>query len=281
MRPILFPHRSEFRSRTALLAAAAVGVAALVGCTSSGLSHREVRGQDFATYAFSMYDPSQFTEPADATTGPAAARQPVATPARIAVAQVGEVAPPDLMVEKLRQDQSAFASVQPMPAVVDTAPHAPPYHAPQYHASSAAAQERPRDYSTQQAAREHAQRMRRYARDVGAQYLFLYGGTLDRATTGTGARIADVTIIGAFIVPSQKLEATATASGSLIDVETGRAVLSVSAQARQERMAASAEVQKKELELLTSLRAEVIGELAAQLAEQIKAQAPASSARAE
>ena len=273
MRPTSSARSVVVRPRTILLAAA---VAALAGCTASGLSPREVRGRDYATYAYSMYDPSQFAE----ITEPDAPRKRVAAPARIAVAQVGEVSPPDVVIQTLRQHKQTFASVQPIPAVVDTGLAS---SGVTYEHSNYGGHERP-DAARQQSAlsaREHAQRMRRYAGDIGAEYLFLYGGTLDRATTGTGARLADVTIVGAFVVPSQKLQATATASGTLIDVQTGRAVLAVSAQAKQQRMAASAEIEKKEIELLESLRDQIARELALQLVDQVKSQSTDASARVE
>src|SRR5688572_78241 len=94
-----------------LMACLAAGAGA-GGCASTGLSTREVRGQDYATYAFSM---SEAVDPArsaasSATTSDASGRntsatmseavdsntattmskrEPVKTPARIAVGQLG------------------------------------------------------------------------------------------------------------------------------------------------------------------------------------------------
>ncbi|MEO6436979.1 MAG: hypothetical protein ABIP55_14635 [Tepidisphaeraceae bacterium] len=273
-----FNHSPLVRRPLLLIACAAVGSVVLAGCTSSGLSHREVRGQDYATYAYAMQEPS--TDAYQATVAPADAgaparltpqayisesgpRRPVVTPARIAVAQIGEISPPSAMVKALREEKDVFANVQPISGVLDIG-------AAQV---AARAQGRPHDWLTHHAAQDHGKRMRQYARDLGADYLFLYGGTLDRSTSGTGLRLADVTIIGAFIVPSRKLEATATASGSLIDVHTGRVALSVGADVRQHRMASSVEMGKKEIELLQAVRDGVVKDLATQLAEQVKAQA--------
>ena len=80
-----------------------------------------------------------------------------------------------------------------------------------------------------QEAQQHAERMRRYAADLGADYLFLYGGTLDQSQTSTPLAAMNLTVIGAFLVPSQKLDADVKAAGSLVDVRSGRVVLSVSA----------------------------------------------------
>src|SRR5439155_12462927 len=103
------PFRREFVMRSAIRITTILAAAALAGCTSNGLSPREVRGRDYSSYVLSMYDPD-----VRASAGQDAAQPPaVATPARIAVAQVGEVAPPLEMLEVLRRDRLAFASVQP------------------------------------------------------------------------------------------------------------------------------------------------------------------------
>lgn len=226
------------------------------GCASTGLSTREVRGQDYATYAFSM---SEAVDANTATTAAAAEHEPVVTPARIAVGQLGEVAPPQSMLELLRQQPDMFNSVQPIPAVIDIGA-APLPHRPGELASA------------RYDAKEHGERMRRYAAGIGADYLFLCGGTVDRATTDTAYKLANATIIGAFVVPSERIQATARASGSLIDVESGRVVLSVSADGHREKLAPSVSREGHEIALLQALRDEVIAELATQLVQQIEAQ---------
>ena len=62
--------RAPMRAAVALAGAAAAAII-LSGCTGEGLSPREVRGQDYATYAFAMQDPS--APPARSTQGSATA----------------------------------------------------------------------------------------------------------------------------------------------------------------------------------------------------------------
>src|SRR5687768_3257083 len=100
------------RKRTVTVPIVMACLAAAGGCASSGLSTREVRGQDYATYAFSMseaVDPkfgSSMSEAVDSNTATTTAkREPVVTPARIAVGQLGEVAPPLSMLESLRKQR--------------------------------------------------------------------------------------------------------------------------------------------------------------------------------
>ena len=217
----------------------------LAGCTSSGLSPREVHGQDYSTYVYSMYD-------APANAAPA---KPVQLPATVAVAQIGEVAPPTAMLDVLRKDQQ-FSLVQSVPGVDDVAAQAdvPP----------------DRVIAAKREARVQSDRMLRYARDLGTRYLFLFGGTVDRSTTGTRMSLADVTIVGAFIVPSKSVKGEARASGSLIDVETGRVILSVSADSSKEILSATAAQDGNEIKMLHDLRDDVTVKLARQLTQRIK-----------
>jgi hypothetical protein len=173
------------------------------------------------------------------------------------------------MIDSLREQRDLFASVQPIPAVVDVAPAAAPHRTGEL-------------ASARQEAKAHGERMRRYAAGIGADYLFLCGGTVDRATTATAYTLANATIIGAFVVPSERIQATARASGSLIDVRSGRVVLSVSADGRREKLAPAVSREGHEIALLEALRDEVVAELASELAEQIKSQgAPPDAARAQ
>ena len=253
-----------------ILLAAAVGCAGLAGCASSGLSHREVRGQDYATYVFAM------TEPAPGTVSPGLGAlagdvdatqpaRPLKTPARVAVAQLGEVAPPLAMMEKLRAEPELFSSVQPIPGLMDVAAEMDP-------------RGKPHDYSAQKNAQAHAARMRKYARDIGADYLFLYGGTIDRATTASPLILANATIVGAFVVPGEVIQATARASGSLIEVQSGRVVLSVAADGHERKRASSVAREGDEIKVMETLRDEVIDELAEQLKARLKETAVAEQA---
>ena len=272
------------RKRTLAVPIVLACLTAAGGCASTGLSTREVRGQDYATYAFSMSEAvdagpgsaagpggvdsnrrtSSVLEAVDSITASTAPRrEPIVTPARIAVGQLGEVAPPLSMLESLRTQRDVYASVQPIPAVIDIG--APPLP------------NRPGEMaSSRNEAKEHGERMRRYAAGIGADYLFLCGGTVDRATTDTAYKLANATIIGAFVMPSERIQATARASGSLIDVRSGRVVLSVSADGHREKLAPSVSREGHEIALLEGLRGEVIQELATELTQQIKAQGAAA-----
>jgi hypothetical protein len=264
-----FPHprggtRRLARPARAAIAVACAGAAALAaGCASSGLSTRETVGRDYASYAYAMYQ-----SPDDAPgKGRPSAPAEVLTPARVAVAQLGEVAPPEQMLARLRADKALFARVEPVPGIMYAAPNARGFQR-----NPAAA---PSDYAPvadpYEQARQHAEAMRRYARDTGADYLFLFGGTIDHNTTGTPLSLMDLTIVGAFVVPSRKTDAAARATGSLIDVETGRVVASVSADESRGKLSTSVSADANEEKLLYRLRQEVAIDLAEQLCTQLQA----------
>src|SRR5439155_16309113 len=139
-------------------------------------------------------------------------------PARVAVAEVGSVSPPTAVLTQMRGQPAVFADALPIPSVANGLTIAAP-RPPSTHAASGAG------------APSAAVRMRGYARELGADYLFLYGGTIEQATNNTPLSLANLTIIGAFVVPATRIDAAERASGSLVDVSSGRVLLTVSADA--------------------------------------------------
>ena len=119
-------------------------------------------------------------------------------------------------------------------------------------------------------AREHVAHMRRYAADMGMNYLFLFGGTIDHGSASTGLSVLDLTVVGAFVVPSQAIEVTGRASGTLIEVDSGRVVLAVTAEARDHDLASSVSRTGHEAKLLQDLRTVLTRKLAEQLLAPMK-----------
>ena len=174
-----------FTSRTirAPKSRAAVSISALLvagiltgGCESSGLSPREAQGDDYATFASLVSQPLPYTAELAASSQPA---RPLILPAKLAVAQVGEVAPPQKLIDLLSNGGKTWSLVSPVNGLVER------YDGRRFSTGDAQAQ---------------GQEMRRYARELGADYLFVFGGTVDRSKDDTGLALADATIIGAFIM---------------------------------------------------------------------------------
>jgi len=222
------------------LAVLGIGVLGCVGCESDGPS-REVLGQDYAKSVAAL------AEPADGPGGTAARapRRPIGLPIKLAVAQLGEVSPPAAVLDRLRQESAAFTIVQPIPSVTQDGGETP-----------------------------SAKSMRRMARDLDADYLFVYGGTIDHAITGTPLGAANLTIIGAYVVPSEKIHAQAKVSGSLIDVTPGAAggvLLTVSADDKGWTLSPLAARDSDDMTLTRKVRERAVANLMDQFVTKLKA----------
>ena len=235
----------------------------LTGCATSGLSVRETPG-DFSAIALSLHDVANAAGPA---AQPAVPAKPASFPVRIAVAQLGEIAPPEDMLAVLRERRETFIDVQAVPSAMTNynIGHVYSRRGGGQHYSTADAME-----DRRQAIRQHVDSMRAFARDGNADYLLLFGGTVDHATTSTPWSIFDLTIVGAFIVPSKQIMAEGRAGATLIDVRTGRSVMTFNAQAKGDRLAATASRDHSELKLVRSLRDDLTRDLAKQLAQRIR-----------
>ena len=269
------------------LLAGTLCLAPLAGCATTGLSPREANQQNYSSFVYALYDdPAQAAgrEAADEAARPAGR---LVVPARVAVAQLGEVAPPETFLKKLRARPELFSRVQgisgitPSTGLQTDAPQAP-YHAYRYDpAPGAYAYGPPAPPPVAPDPRERVRRdvagMQRFARDIGADYLLVVGGTIDHATHGNALSILDLTIVGAFVAPSKEINAKATAAGALIDLNTGRVVLTASADASKGGMAAPATQDGGELGVLRRARDEVVEKLAASLVAECQRRQVASA----
>jgi hypothetical protein len=239
-------------------AAAALSLAALAGCDSTGLSPREAAGRNFSAYVYAL---QPHAAPNDAA--PAA----LALPANLAVAQVGELGPPTRFLNKLRARPELFARVEGVSGAVSVEPQ-PVNPAGD---STITAEER---------ARVEVDRIRQVARDMGMDHLLLVGGTIDQVTKENGLSLLDLTVVGAFVAPSKQVDAEARASGALIDVASGRVRLIASADTSRGRLASSVTQSSGEIDVMREARDEVLDKLAAQVIAQCERRAGAESAPA-
>jgi hypothetical protein len=228
--------------RSMLTSAAALALAAVVGCESAGLSPREVPGRSQSAYLYALYADM----PAEQRNAPL---PPMRLPASVAVVQVGEAAPPAPLMFALRGDAGVFGRVESLPGVL---------HEGADHYDDGGARRAP-DLTEQN--RAQVAGLRSLAADLGMDYLLLVGGTVDYGTSGTPLSIMDLTIVGAFVVPSQETRATARANGALIDVKTGRVLVNSSAEADRSSLVPSVSVDGEQAKLLTKLRDDVLQEL--------------------
>jgi hypothetical protein len=224
-----------------LLMILAVTVLLLAGCQQAGLSPNERGEQTISNFVLSSYQ----------NRGVEASPVSVTLPAKLAVAQVGEVAPPQWLQEYLRQQNRLFARVAPVPGV---------FQLEGFSNYSSRTEE-----SEQQRQQEVQLRMRRIigmARDLGMDYLFICGGDVQYGSESNPLAVLDWTIIGAYIVPGKNVNGRARAAGALIDARTERVVLLVSAETEKSSLSTWAGQNAAEQRILEKLREDALRKLA-------------------
>jgi hypothetical protein len=107
------------------------------------------------------------------------------------------------------------------------------------------------------------------ARSVGADYIFIYGGSLDSWQAQNSLMILDLTIIGGATVPSTKINCESRAAGALVRTDTAEAVLFVNADARRTGRSPSYLASGKTDALLTELRDEITATLTTELLQKL------------
>jgi rhombotail lipoprotein len=228
--------------------AASLSLAGLAGCESSGLSPREAGGRTYSSSLHALYD----------VPFPAGEHRPaqLALPTKLAVVQVGETAPPPAFLDALRAHPALFTRVEGLSGASGVTAR------DGYGADSTITAE------TQ--ARRDVERLQQIARDMGMDHLLLVGGTIDQLTKENGLGLLDLTIVGAFVVPSKQVEAEAKASGALVDLDSGRVTLVASAGTSKGRLASTATQDAGRVDVLRAARDEVLEKLAADVIAQCR-----------
>lgn len=185
----------------------AIAIAA-TGCESGRFPYREAHLQTQGSYL------DQLLGNADVN-ALAAERTTFSAPASLAVVQVGEIAPPQPMLEQLRKHSAVFSRVEAIPAV--SADHW-------------------RGRGDPDRARTEINTLRALAGSLGMDYLLLIGGTVDEIHNATPLSMLNLTIVGAFVVPSHRTYAVMKASGALVEVRSGRIVSISNAEAKDEQI---------------------------------------------
>ena len=181
-----------------LLAANLLALPWCAGCASPPNEPTAGRGGTYTQYVMSLYD-----QPNEAY-----AQRTIEFPVRIAVAQIGEQSPDPGFVGTLDSARDVVGQTAALPAPINC---------------------------TATPSREPIRALQSMARDQGADYLLVYAATVDSQSYTSPLSALDLTIVGAFVVPSQQVTANARGSAALIDVRTGRVVLSAGAQASASR----------------------------------------------
>jgi hypothetical protein len=222
-------------------------LAVSAGCHSA-LSPRETRTQNFSSFVLSLYDTPQ-------PVGAAPAR--VTAPIKVAVAQVGEVTPPHAMLDHLRKRPDLFARVEGIPGVF--------FDEPQW------GQQAPGlSFEERRLVRERVARLQRLSRDLGVDYLFIFGGSIDHYTKENALQVLDLTIVGAFVAPSRSVKALGKAAGAMIDAHSGAVVFMTTADTEESELATATNEDGKTAQLLENTREALTSRLAKEMVERCR-----------
>lgn len=219
-------------------------VCSLAGCETTGLSPREASGASYSNYILGL--------PSGGTNAPA--QKPV-TPIRMAVAQVGEIAPSEAMLDQLAGQPALVASViaLPLPGGLDNYNY---YNRANDPAGNYAARVKP---------------VCNLARAAGANYVFIFGGTVDSWRKNNSLSVLDITLVGGAILPGCEINVEGRGAGTLIETATGEPVLFVSVDAKKSAGSPDMLAVGKTTEMSAQVRDELIrkltGELLKKLAE--------------
>ncbi len=228
----------------------AVTAVALVagGCASSGFSPRESSGRDVTAYMSAVELRPQSNVMNDLTaSGDRSSAKPIQLPASIAVAQVGEVAPSDEMLEALENEPALFSNVQPIGGTTPL-----------------------QQYRSSDVVGNHLDKMVGLARNVGADYLVVYGGTIDQYDRREPWRVLDLAILPAFVLPSNKLTADARSSAFILETSSGRLVGTTSAASSDSTWSSTVALRGKGVDQMRHLRDETVEELTGRLITRFK-----------
>lgn len=168
----------------------------LTGCNSTGLSSRESSPGSYSRLVYEMarHQPS--------AKSPGRLRKPI----RLAVAQLGEVTPSTNVLGELRSHPELIAAVISLPTPTDSRER---YNS------------RPVNSPEPPPTANRIDEIRSLARTMGADQVFIFGGSIDTWTTRNAWAALDVTLVGCAIFPSARVHGQGKAAGILLDVESG------------------------------------------------------------
>jgi hypothetical protein len=234
--------------KTKILLLTGLGFAALLaGCGTSGLSRHEVAGGSYPNYILNL-----------PTTNSAPDRPPLRKPIRLAVAQVGESAPPRALLNKLESNRDSIASVVGLPAPAETEHR---YYAPKDNS-----QNKQVDFVSR------VQQLCRLSKSMHADYLFICGGDMTWWNSPNLLRVFDITIVGGMVLPSTKVNVEGRAAGALVDAATCEPVLMLSTDATRSGFSPTFYIDEKTDGQRVALRDELTASLADELLKKIASQ---------
>ncbi|HSA30263.1 MAG TPA: hypothetical protein P5160_00515 [Candidatus Omnitrophota bacterium] len=187
------------------------------GCYTTGLSSKELGIYNYSNIVYGLYSEKEKIEK------PAARVFDPQEPMKLGVAQVGEDVPHLAMLEALKKETGMFSQVLGLP-LGGLQGNGNVYYAQNQNEIDVSGR---------------IIQLCNMAEDMGLDYVLLYGGTAELASQPTAWSILDITIVGAYLVPSRKIQLDISSVGVLVDVKDRRPIILVNAnQQARSRVAA-------------------------------------------
>ncbi len=217
----------------------------VAGCYTTGLSTRERGSFNYSNLLYGLYDENN--------SAPRNEMKPIRRPVKLAIAQVGETTPPKVMLDQLAQETQLISEIMIIPAGGN-----------ENNGYQDKADSDPKEFH------QKMQNMRQLAKDLGAEYIFLFGGSIDSGAYSTWLQLFDLTLVGAFVIPSVVTEVEGRASGALIDVQSGRVIFTVNAEGKNKKTMPSYMVNYQADErVLVTLRDDLVMQLSEKFLEKL------------
>jgi hypothetical protein len=211
--------------------------ALLAGCSTTGLSPREQPGKSMAGIISSLLENRTNDAPA----------RKLSFPLRLAVAQIGESAPPQKLISTLEKEPFLFSQVSALPLWVDVSGNAS----------------------------NQVTGLRALAWDVNADHLLVIGGNIDTVETSNFLSLLDVTVIGGAIFPSREISSEGRANGLLVDVATGQTVMFTSTDLKKTTSTPSYFAGDRSTTQNRDLRDKLLAKLGQDFVQQLRQRSPA------
>ena len=215
------------------------------GCYTTGLSMREKGNFNYSNLLYGLYEENNTASKSEI--------KEIRKPIKLAIAQVGEAAPPKVLLDRLAKETQLISETVVVPA-----------------GGNESGGYQDKADSDPKGFHQKMQNMRALAKDLGTDYIFLFGGSIDSGAYSTWLQLFDLTIVGAFIIPTVVTEAEGRASGALIDVQSGKVIFTVNAEGKQKKTTPSYMVNYQADErVLVMLRDELVSKLTGEFLEKL------------
>ncbi|MBN2712924.1 MAG: hypothetical protein JXR97_10925 [Planctomycetes bacterium] len=159
-------------------------------------------------------------------------------PYHLVIAQAGATSPEPALTEYLRKQTKLFRKVSIIPAAPEV-----------------------RNFASEIEQRNPEELLKR-AEAIDGDILLLVGGQIESTNSRTAASLADMTIVGNYVIPSNRLNVSGSALGAMISISNGTLIMTVDANHKLSKLSTSAKKYASEEQLVTKFRQDLLFKLA-------------------